>query len=440
MLKYLSIALLGCMACASSNIDSRSAAFEGRAPAKSDAADFCERFGFYGDGEFCDCFCAKPDADCDDMSLPKLNSQIDTVDACDGPKVCGGILGSTCSDGEVCIDDPTDSCDPTNGGADCTGTCGIKPKPRPGCGGIAGLMCAAGETCEYDAACEGQPDCAGVCVAQVAECGGFAGVQCPAGKTCEFYEGADYGQCVDDVPSGMCGGTEGIQCPEGQFCKTDTFGPDASGVCVDEPPAKNCGGFAGILCDRGEKCVPKPGSSWEDLGGDAFGMCVPANANSCGGFATVNCMDGERCVDDPSDACDPNDLQNPETCIGVCEAIPMTNQCGGFAGLRCDFGEMCVDDPSDDCDPNNGGADCIGMCEPLAFECGGFAGTRCPDGEMCKFHEGADYGVCIGEAPKQCGGFAGLQCDAGETCVDDPSDNCDPQNGGADCIGICQSL
>lgn len=36
-----------------------------------------------------------------------------------------------------------------------------------------------------------------------------------------------------------------------------------------------------------------------------------------------------------------------------------------------------------------------------------------------------------------CGGFAGLTCPDGRTCVDDPSDNCDPDNGGADCIGMC---
>lgn len=39
--------------------------------------------------------------------------------------------------------------------------------------------------------------------------------------------------------------------------------------------------------------------------------------------------------------------------------------------------------------------------------------------------------------PKMCGGFAGFQCDNGQVCIDDPADSCDPQNGGADCSGIC---
>jgi hypothetical protein len=37
-----------------------------------------------------------------------------------------------------------------------------------------------------------------------------------------------------------------------------------------------------------------------------------------------------------------------------------------------------------------------------------------------------------------CGGFAGIACPEGYACVDDPNDTCDPQQGGADCGGICQ--
>jgi hypothetical protein len=36
-----------------------------------------------------------------------------------------------------------------------------------------------------------------------------------------------------------------------------------------------------------------------------------------------------------------------------------------------------------------------------------------------------------------CGGFAGTPCPDGLTCVDDPSDSCDPNQGGADCMGVC---
>ena len=43
-----------------------------------------------------------------------------------------------------------------------------------------------------------------------------------------------------------------------------------------------------------------------------------------------------------------------------------------------------------------------------------------------------------GPSNKQlCGGFAGLECPGGMMCVDFPGDGCNPNQGGADCIGMC---
>lgn len=39
-----------------------------------------------------------------------------------GPTFCGGIAGFACPDGQVCVDDPRDGCDPSIG-ADCGGVC-----------------------------------------------------------------------------------------------------------------------------------------------------------------------------------------------------------------------------------------------------------------------------------------------------------------------------
>lgn len=45
---------------------------------------------------------------------------------------------------------------------------------------------------------------------------------------------------------------------------------------------------------------------------------------------------------------------------------------------------------------------------------------------------------CGDDAPLQpCGGIAGFPCPKGQFCVDDPRDECDPAQGGADCIGLC---
>jgi hypothetical protein len=48
----------------------------------------------------------------------------------------------------------------------------------------------------------------------------------------------------------------------------------------------------------------------------------------------------------------------------------------------------------------------------------------------------ASEGKCT-DAPA-CGGFPGTPCPGAGTCVDAPNDDCDPEQGGADCIGLCE--
>ncbi len=56
---------------------------------------------------------------------------------------CGGIAGIACPAGQQCIDNPNDSCDPNNGGADCGGICVPEP-PAPSCDGV---RCSSGNSC-----------------------------------------------------------------------------------------------------------------------------------------------------------------------------------------------------------------------------------------------------------------------------------------------------
>jgi hypothetical protein len=42
------------------------------------------------------------------------------------PESCGGIAGIPCPTGKTCVDDPSDTCDPKRGGADCSGICQAK--------------------------------------------------------------------------------------------------------------------------------------------------------------------------------------------------------------------------------------------------------------------------------------------------------------------------
>ncbi|KAK4209943.1 hypothetical protein QBC37DRAFT_429575 [Rhypophila decipiens] len=83
---------------------------------------------------------------------------------------------------------------------------------------------------------------------------------------------------------------------------------------------------------------------------------------------------------------------------------------------------------------------------PTYQSCGGFRVEQvpCPKGQICVDDpriEGCGMacdrpGICV--TPEFCGGFAGFACkDANKLCVDDPRDDCDPFNGGADCGGIC---
>ncbi|KAF7507109.1 hypothetical protein GJ744_010922 [Endocarpon pusillum] len=60
-----------------------------------------------------------------DPSKPNCDIAVDCPGICvhlKGPS-CGGFAGLHCPRGKVCVDDPRDSCDPRQGGADCIGTC-----------------------------------------------------------------------------------------------------------------------------------------------------------------------------------------------------------------------------------------------------------------------------------------------------------------------------
>lgn len=69
-------------------------------------------------------------------------------------QMCGGIAGFRCPEGQICVDDPTDSCDPANGGADCIGICTYEikpsqsypPKTPPAVGPIPDTGISLGET------------------------------------------------------------------------------------------------------------------------------------------------------------------------------------------------------------------------------------------------------------------------------------------------------
>ncbi|KAL2205249.1 hypothetical protein CC79DRAFT_1371066 [Sarocladium strictum] len=123
---------------------------------------------------------------------------------------------------------------------------------------------------------------------------------------------------------------------------------------------------------------------------------------SCG-FKIAPCSPDMTCIPDSDDCTDMT------ACGGHCEFTNVYPPCGarginGPIGVCDEKTETCVDDP------------------------------RTPDacGMACDAP-----GLCLKNDVPQCGGFAGFQCPEGLFCYDLPDDGCDPENGGADCIGIC---
>ncbi len=107
--------------------------------------------------------------------------------------------------------------------------------------------------------------------------------------------------------------------------------------------------------------------------------------------------------------------------------------------LGCDgiFCAAVVPPPTDDVAQCNNNTKQCELVDPLAIRCGGHVINMhtCPDEYVCA---GAQLAVDVpGSCRKPCGGLLPTACEANFTCIDNPTDQCDPANGGADCDGIC---
>ncbi len=137
-------------------------------------------------------------------------------------------------------------------------------------------------------------------------------------------------------------------------------------------------------------------------------------------------------------------------------APPDTSVCDGQKGAA--WG-LCRAGVAIGCDVDSSQNGCTSVAEqfekvagsPPPWEiirCGGIAGITCPDGLTCVDDPtdacdpdcgGADCGgVCVVvEAGNFCGGVAGIECPTGLTCVDFKIDFCSELCGGLDCGGLC---
>jgi hypothetical protein len=197
-----------------------------------------------------------------------------------GP-ACGGIAARECPGIGSCVDDPNDSCDPRNGGADCGGRCACNARPR----------CRAGQ--KFDAS----PSVCACIGGDEAGSGGSAGGG-EAGSSGGAGKGGSTG-------GGACGKNT---CGDGETC---------------------CNASCGICTKPGEGCT-KQLCPPDDPGGGG------KDPQRCGGFGGFPCPGLGECVDDPSDDCDPKN--GGADCGGICK-------CTAGPTVLCEAGKPWNDDP-----------------------------------------------------------------------------------------------
>jgi hypothetical protein len=143
----------------------------------------------------------------------------------------------------------------------------------------------------------------------------------------------------------------------------------------------------------------------------------------------------------PLGACSGAPSNDDGVVSGSAEALRGARVCAGRRGRTCPDGQYCNALREGICP----GRRHIGVCAAEPEICTdifqpvcGCDGNTYPNScnaaaaGVAVLHDGACATV-----RQTCGGIAAIPCPGGGRCVDDPTDSCDPSDGGADCGGIC---
>jgi len=275
------------------------------------------------------------------------------------PKVtCGGIAGIQCPGLGTCVDDPSDSCDPNKGGADCGGVCQCS---------------AAAVTCPVGAAFDSSPEVC-TCVPKTPPtCGPVCAIACPYGNVLD-----DKGcpTCSCNPPPDPCAA---ILCQSGTHCEKQevvcvTAPCPPIGVCVPDAPKVSCGGIAGIQCPGIGKCIDDPTDSCDPTKGGA----------DCGGIC--QCIENVACIRGTVFDGSPK----------VCSCVPAPIMCGAVCTIFCEYGNVLDANgcPTCACNPPPANACSWEKCPAPAP---GAANYVCPDGKTIAGP------ACLAQADGSCG-------------------------------------
>jgi hypothetical protein len=251
------------------------------------------------------------------------------------------------------------------------------------------------------------PDCDGGCHAQ----GGKFEDMNPEGKCCpglkpvqdQFYDTVAQ-MCLNyRCPCFVCINCGDGVCDEGENQCTC---PDDCPACLQEGKGFEDFNTEGKCCGS---LVPVPDASYNDVTGEC-------EASRCPCFVCTACGDGVCGLAE-------NQCNCPEDCLDSCVGEGQGFEDFNIEGKCCD-GLV----PVPEMTLNTEWLECEGT------RCPCFVCTSCGD-DLCG--SGENPCNCPEDCAEKCGGFAGLPCPDGKVCIDDPTDSCYPDAGGADCMGIC---